>query len=157
MQSSKVLRSDVGEFVTQVLPGSMYLYMYDPKTADKLPYYDTFPVVVPFRKVADGFYGLNFHYLPPLLRLKLLDRMMELVNDKSMTETTRMRVTWKLLNNAARYPGVHACVKRYLYTQIESRVMRIFPRDWRKTIMLPIDNFEKKSRNTVFNDSRSKI
>jgi hypothetical protein len=115
------------------------------------------PVVVTFRKVPDGFYGLNFHYLPPLFRMKLLDRMMELVDDDTLSEDTRMMVTWKLLNNAAKYPGVNVAVKRYLYNQVGSRIMRIFPKDWRKTIMLPIDNFEKVSRNAVFNDARSKI
>lgn len=157
IQPQKVMRSDIGEFVTNVKVGGMYLFMYDPKFSEKLPYYDTLPVVVTFRKVPDGFFGLNLHYLPPLLRMRLLDRMMELVDNDKMTEDTRMMVTWKLLNNAARYPGVHACVKRYLYNQIGSRIMKVYPKDWRKTIMLPIDNFEKSSRNVVFNDSRSKI
>ena len=157
IQPQKVIRSDVGEFVTNVQTGNMYLFMYDPKMAEKLPYYDTVPVVVIFKKVPDGFYGLNFHYLPPLFRMKLLDRMMELVSDDTLSEDTRMAVTWKLLNNAARYPGVNVAVKRYLYSQVGSRIMRIFPKDWRKTIMLPIDNFEKASRNVVFNDARSKI
>lgn len=157
IQPQKLMRSDIGEFVTRIDIGSMYLFMYEPKLAEKLPYYDTVPVVVVFRKVPDGFYGLNFHYLPPLQRMLLLDRMMQLVQDKSITENSRMLVTWRLLNNAARYPGVNVAVKRYLYEQVGSRLMRIFPKDWRKTIMLPVDNFEKESRNVVFNDARSKI
>ena len=157
IQPQKVMRSDIGEFVNTVLMGNMYLFMYEPKMMDKLPYYDTVPVVVVFRKVPDGFYGLNLHYLPPLFRMRLLDRMMELVDDETLGENSRMMVTWKLLNNAARYPGVNVAVKRYLYNQVGSRLLRVFPKDWRKTIMLPIDNFEKASRNTVFNDARSKI
>lgn len=157
VQPQRVMRSNIGEFVTNVMPGNMYLFMYDPKFADKLPYYDTVPVVITFRKVPDGFYGLNMHYLPPMLRMQLLERMFKLLSDKTLSEKTRFNMTWKVLNNAARFPGVHACVKRYLYTQIQSRVMKIHPSDWRKTIMLPIDNFEKQSRNVVFNDSRSKL
>lgn len=157
IQPQKVMRSDIGEFVTNITVGSMYLFMYDPKMSATLPYYDTLPVVVTFRKVPDGFYGLNLHYLPPLLRLKLLDRMMELVNDESMGEKTRMIVTWKLLSNVARYPGTNVAVKQYLYEQVGSKIMKIYPKDWRKTIMLPIDNFQKASRNQVFQDARSKI
>ena len=153
----KILKSSIGEFVTSIQVGNMYLYRYDPKTAEKLPYYDTFPVVVPFEKTSDGFYGLNFHYLPYLIRLRLLDRMMELKNTKEITETTRMRLNWNLLKNVSKYPGATACVKRYLYNHVMSRVMKIHPEDWRKTIMLPIDNFEKKSRNDVFVDSRRKM
>lgn len=157
IQPQKVMRSDIGEFVSNVIAGGMYLFMYDPKMSAKLPYYDTVPVVIIFRKVPGGFYGLNMHYLPPLFRMKLLDRMMEMVNDESLGEDARMMVTWKLLSNVARYPGSNVAVKRYLYEQIGSRIMRIYPKDWRKTIMLPIDNFEKASRNQVFNDARSNI
>lgn len=150
-------KSDIGDFVTQVKTGEMLLFIYDPKTADALPYYDTVPLVIPFKTVANGFYGLNFHYLPPLLRMKLLSQLLNLTEDKTLTETTRLRLQWKLLNNAARFPGVHACVKRYLYTQINSRLMRIHPTDWKKSIMLPIDNFVKASRQKVYSDSRSKM
>lgn len=157
LTAQKVLRTDIGEMVTNIQTGNMYLFMYEPKTADKLPYYDTVPVTVVFRKVPGGFYGLNLHYLPPMSRMMLLDRMIKLVEDKNLTETSRMRVTWKLLNNAARFPGANVAVKHYLYEQVASRFMRIFPNDWRKTIMLPIDNFEKQTRNAVFNDARSKM
>lgn len=157
IQPQSVLRSNIGEFVTNIMPGDMYLFMYDPKTADKLPYYDTVPLVIPFKKAPGGFYGLNMHYLPPMLRMKLLEKLLQLVNDTSMSEKTRFVMSWKILDNAARFPGVHACVKRYLYTQIQTRIFKIHPSDWKKAIMLPIDNFEKQSRNVVFNDSRSKM
>ena len=53
--------------------GSMYLYIYDPKTKDKLPIWDTCPLVFPMEFYDDGFLGLNMHYLTPLARKKLLD------------------------------------------------------------------------------------
>lgn len=154
---NRVMRSDVGEFVTQVDMGDMYLFLYDPKTAEKLPYYDVAPLVVVFREVPGGFYGLNFHYLPPMLRMRLLGKMMEFVTDDSLSEKTKFTLKWQLLDNASRFPGVHACVKRYLYNHVSSRLLKIYPRDWRKAVMLPLDNFQKASRNIVFNDSRSKM
>ena len=30
--------------------GRMYFYYYDPKTKDSLPYYDTFPLVIPIER-----------------------------------------------------------------------------------------------------------
>lgn len=135
----------------------MYLYMYDPKLKEELPYYDTFPLTIVFRKVPGGFLGLNLHYLPPMLRMKLLGRLLEYTNDKTMSDTTKFKLKWTLLNNAARFPGVHACVKRYLYSHVQSRIMRIHPADWKKTIMLPIDNFKKAPRNHVFSDSRETL
>ena len=48
-----------GQYTTTVKPGNMYMFFYDPKTKDKLPYYDRFPLVFPFRKTENGFMGLN--------------------------------------------------------------------------------------------------
>ena len=39
--------------------GKMYLFAYNPKHKDILPYYDTFPLVLPFRKMSEGFLGVN--------------------------------------------------------------------------------------------------
>lgn len=156
-RGNKTLQSDIGEFTGSAQVGSMYVFSYDPKLADVLPYYDTVPVVVPFRIVSDGFYGLNFHYLAPMLRTALLDRMIDLTASQPLTNTTRMSLTWRLLNNASRFPGVNTSVKRYLYSQIGSRLLKVYPKDWKKTILLPIDNFEKSSRTSVFRNSRSKI
>lgn len=153
----KALRSDIGVFVTTVRIGDMYLFMYKPKMEETLPYYDVVPLVVPFRKVTGGFYGLNFHYLSPMLRMRLYERMFKVITDDTMTETTRFQLTWKLLDSASRFPGAHACVKHYLYAHVKSRMMKINPADWRKSIMLPLDNFKKETRNTVWDESRSNI
>ena len=53
--------------------GSLFAYWYDPKWAKKLPYYDEFPMMMMVEKAKGGFIGLNFHYLPPMLRPRLLD------------------------------------------------------------------------------------
>ena len=49
---------------TNIRPGRLYLYGYDAKLKKTLPYYDMFPIVFPFAKVAGGFMGINMHYLP---------------------------------------------------------------------------------------------
>jgi hypothetical protein len=156
IQPQKVMQSGIGEFVTQVQPGSMYLFRYDPKTAETLPYYDTAPLTMVFRVVPGGFYGLNFHYLPPLLRMQLLNQLME-INEGKFTKTTRLRLSWRLLNTASNFPAVQPCVKQYLFDHVASRIMKIYPTDWRKSIMLPIEDFQKASKNKVFTDSRRRI
>ena len=54
--------------------GRMNMFFYDPKGRKTLPYYDTFPLVLPIESYPDGFLGINFHYLPIPLRLKLLGK-----------------------------------------------------------------------------------
>ena len=41
--------------VGSIVPGNMYLFLYDPKYKETLPYYDTAPLVIPFKSVAAGF------------------------------------------------------------------------------------------------------
>src|SRR6056300_881927 len=47
----------------RIIPGFMYMFLYDAKTKKKLPYWDAFPLVVPYARTQNGFMGLNFHYL----------------------------------------------------------------------------------------------
>jgi len=52
--------------------GIMNLFGYDPKHKDRLPYYDSFPLILPLEPAKGGFIGLNFHYLPPGARVRFL-------------------------------------------------------------------------------------
>ena len=50
-------------------------FRYNPKTKAILPYYDTFPLVMPIDTAKGGFLGINFHYLPIPLRMRLLETL----------------------------------------------------------------------------------
>ena len=58
-----------GKLNSRPSAGRLNMYFYDPKTKKKLPYYDTFPLVLPVDTFRGGFVGLNFHYLPFLHNL----------------------------------------------------------------------------------------
>ena len=60
-----------GDFTTRPMPGKLYMFLYDPKHKETLPYYDMFPLVFPFSKDSTGFTGLNMHYLPYQMRIML--------------------------------------------------------------------------------------
>ena len=60
-------------FKKRVSLGEIYCYHYNPKYRQTLPYYDMFPIVLPFEKHKNGFTGINFHYLPIYMRIKLLE------------------------------------------------------------------------------------
>jgi len=63
---SNASKTDLGEFVTRLEPGNMYMYVYDPKYKDTMPYWDQFPLCLPFDEISGGFVGINLHYLPYL-------------------------------------------------------------------------------------------
>lgn len=141
-------------FVSSVSPGDVYLFYYDPKHKDTLPYYDRFPLVIPFRKVKGGFYGLNFHYLPPLLRVRLLDRLLMFSNTKGITEATKLRFKYQMVNSSAKFAAVQPCVKMYLNSHVRSRFAKIEPEHWVTAMMLPVERFVGANKEKVWRDSR---
>lgn len=147
-----------GEKLTNnLIVGNMYLFMYDPKHKDTLPYYDIFPLVLPFRRMPDGFLGINLHYLPYLARYKLLGELGRLAIDQNMNNNTRIRISWELLSNSSRYLAATACVKHYLSEHLKSRFMKINYPDWTTAAMLPIEGFRKSPKERVWRDTRKKV
>ena len=135
----------------------MYTFFYDPKTKEKLPYYDRFPVVLIIDSTSTGFSGLNFHYIPPRYRAKLLDELYDFeiedddVEDESMK--TRIRMNYNLLQSTAKMKFFRPCYKRYLTSHIEGKALEITPNYWSIITMLPIAQFEKESIRKVYSES----
>ena len=122
--------------------GNMNLFWYRPKTAKKLPYYDIFPIVLPFKKHKDGFTGINFHYLPIYMRIKLLELLDAGYGDE---EKGRLQVFWndlKLLKLA------RPIVRRYLAPNVKSLFLSIPLEDMFVAVLLPVEKFYKGSYST---------
>ena len=139
---------------TNIGMGSMYFAYYDPKHKETLKYYDNFPLVIPIERYKDGFLGLNLHYLPPVLRAKLLDALMETVNDKSLDDNAKMMVSYKILASVARSKYYKPCIKRYLGKHFVSQFMKVHPSAWESSIYLPVEKFQKASKQEVWSESK---
>ena len=135
----------------------MFTYFYDPKYKELLPYYDTFPCVIIVETYASGFLGLNLHYLPPRLRIQLLDKLFQYTNNEEFDETTRIRISWNILNSVSKLRASRAAVKRYLYSHVEGSALEVEPKYWDIVAMLPTASFSKASVIDVYRDSRNKI
>jgi hypothetical protein len=134
--------------------GRMYFYFYDPKTKDKLPYYDKFPLVIPIERYQDGFLGLNLHYIHPKQRIVLLDKLSTLLNNHEYDETTKLRIRYDYLKAASTtFFKAKPCIKRYLYTHIQSRFLEITADEWDIAVMLPVETFVKEKKTMVWKDS----
>jgi hypothetical protein len=150
----KVMRSDVKQLKQQLQPGFLYMFAYDPKYKDTLPYYDRFPLVFPYAKFSGGFMGLNMHYLPYPMRITLLDRLMVFANNTKMDEITRLKYSWQLIDGASRYAMAKPCIKQYLTNHVISPFRKIESKDWATAMMLPVEQFTNATREQVWTDSR---
>jgi hypothetical protein len=135
----------------------MYFFYYDPKHKDKLPYYDRFPLVIPIERYPDGFLGLNLHYIHPKQRIILLDKLSEFANNDKYNETTKLRLSYDLLSSASKVYELQACVKRYLYSHVESRFLEITADEWDIAALLPVHSFVGAPTSKVYSDSRKKF
>lgn len=141
----------------RILPGGMYAYFYDPKTKDKLPFYDTFPLVLPFSIDKGSFKGLNLHYLAPRVRLVLMNRLLDFTTNDTLDKKTKLVLSWKLLSNASKFPEVAPCVKMYLVGHVKSNFLKIPASDWMSAIFLPTERFKKADNQTVWKDSKRRM
>ena len=48
-----------------------------------------FPLVIVIDKAEGGFLGLNLHYLPPILRAKFLDALLDITSNDKYDESTK--------------------------------------------------------------------
>jgi len=138
--TAELLRS--GKLNKQPIPKHLNMFVYSPKGAKKLPYYDTFPLIMYLKPAEGGFYGLNFHYLPYALRARLLDAAGQDKLSVSAVEGSRL---------------TKPTIKRYLFGYLRSMCLKIEPEDNLTAIMLPVQRFKKASDTKVWGDSRKMI
>ncbi len=148
-----LLRDSALEPSQREMIGNMYMYVYDPKTKQDLPYYDRFPLVIMIEKYKDGFLGLNLHYLRPDIRAKFLDELMRLAPGKVKSNSRLLKAKYALLQSTRKYKEFRPCIKRYLGSQIRSKVVRVPMTEWEIAIFLPTDQFVKASKTEVWNES----
>jgi len=153
----QALLQDRTRLRSSTIIGKMYFYFYDPKTKDSLPYYDRFPLVLPIEQYNDGFLGLNLHYIHPKQRIILLDKLSEYANNKNFDNTTRLRLSYAALASSAKAFEAQPCIKRYLYSQVQSRFMEIDAGEWDIAALLPMESFAGATTSKVYADSRKKF
>lgn len=151
---NSMLNSDKTRLSSIPIIGQMYMFFYDPKHKETLPYYDTFPLIFPFKKVKGGFMGLNLHYLPLQLRAQLMDELYKLANNSRYDETTRVKMSYELLVGAQKLRFFKPCIKHYLDNHVNSRFMYVYPSEWDIALFLPTEQFTKKNKTQVWAESK---
>jgi hypothetical protein len=143
--------------VNSVKPGKMYMFSYDPKTKEKMPYYDVFPVIFMVGPAERGFFGINLHYIPPALRLNLMSALYDTANNNKFDDRTKLVISYQLLNNSAKFKAFEPAFKHYLTQHVKSRFIEVHASEWTIAAFLPTDKFRKAGRSKVYSDSRKRI
>ena len=134
--------------------GRLNMFFYDPKFKKTLPYYDVFPLVLPLETYSDGFLGINLHYLPIPLRIRLLDKLVDYSNNTKFDESTKLMVDYKKLK---RINLIKPTIHKYLSGQTKSQFRRIDADEFTIATLLPVQRFKKATEREVWKESRSMI
>lgn len=153
----QILKNDPTALKAQIMPGNLYMFLYDAKNKDTLEYWDRFPLVFPFRAVEGGFLGLNMHYLPYKLRATLMDRLLQFKSNNKFDETTKLRYSWSLIAGVSRFRMAEPCVKHYLKEHVKSPFVKVDASDWSTAMMLPVESFVGATKQQVWTESQRSI
>lgn len=154
MDASKVISRSNQRAASKVIIGQMFLFAYDPEHKTTLPYYDRYPLIFPIKMQRDGFIGVNMHYLPLPLRAKLMDALYNTLNNDKLDNTSRLRISYNILSSTSKFRYFKPCIKRYLNSNIDSKLIYIDPKEWDAALFLPLQKFQKAQASTVYRDSR---
>lgn len=148
-----LMREDPIIMKRRYITGAMFMFFYDAKHRDTLPYWDSFPLIIAVGPAKKGFYGLNLHYLPIPLRAKFLDGLMDITTDKRYTENTRFDISYNYLTRAAKMKYFKPCFKHYLTSQVEGQLAMVPSPEWEIATFLPMAQWQG-NKNQVYKDSR---
>lgn len=125
--------------------GKMYFFEYDALHKKTLPVWDRYPIIFPFKRwkknQVEYFTGINLHYLPPALRLKMMIALLSLRNEKRYRESTRLRMSWNLLKGLAGSELFKECVHTYRMDQMVSIFVEIPSQSWQTAVFLPLQRW----------------
>ncbi len=154
--SNKIDKLADGSKTARPRGGDMFLYVYDAKYKNTLEYWDANPLIIMLSSAKGGWYGLNLHYLPPKLREVFLEQLLK-ADKNNVTERSKQAARSTILARAAKTRFFAPMIKRYLFSQIKSKFVRIPQDEWFNVAALPVARWKKASALKVYKNSRGKI
>jgi hypothetical protein len=86
-----------------------------------------------------------------------MDALYSTITTKELDETTRLRISYNILQAATKYRYFKPCIKRYLVSQVRSKFFYIEPTEWEMALFLPTDRFVGANKQRIYADSRNRI
>ena len=126
--------------------GKMYFFEYDAKHKATLPLWDRYPMIIPFSayKAKDGMtivVGLNFHYLPPQLRMMAFRTLLKFRTEKRFRKSTKLDIEWAVISKMAESKYFKHAVHSYRLDHLRSKLVEIPSASWEMALFLPTARF----------------
>ena len=70
-----------------------------------------------------------------------MDSLYTLSTNKTYNEKTKLRLSYDVLNGAAKFKYFKPCIKHYLNAHVQSRFLDISADKWDIALFLPVEKF----------------
>lgn len=134
--------------------GEMVLFGYDAKHKDTLPYWDAFPLIIVTAIRANGFSGLNLHYMPPQARKEIIKYLIHYRN-KAKSAILYAHKVVPVLQQLSQ-SDINFCYKNYLASHVRTKFVTVGKEYWELACELPLQEFRKASAREVWADRTRK-
>ena len=152
-----VLKGNPTQLTTKLMPGKMYMYIYDPLYKSSIPYFDRFPCTLLYKRSISGFSGINFHYLPYQMRVQLLYYLMQYKTNAKMDENTRIKYSWSAIKGVQKFAAAVPAFHNYNFGGLRSTFREIRAYDWTTAVLLPVEQFVKAPDDRIWDKSRQAV
>mgnify|MGYP001571681775 CR=1 FL=1 len=133
----KIIRSDK----TLLVPGKIYLFMYDAKYKDTLPIWDVFPLVLVVESNNKYIKGLNLHYvLSPLQRQYVIESIIK-KDSKPITKDYSIPINKSGSTGILPQQLIDRSYRNYLKSHLKSYILVIPATEWVNALRLPLGLF----------------
>ena len=142
-----------------IVPGSMIFFTYSAIHKETLEYWDSCPIGLVLSVTDDGqyFYSLNLHYVPVAVRIKLLDRLIKISDNKTLTTKNKLQFTWETIKSFSNIKPAQACIKMYKFDHVMSRFAVIPHDEYYYAAALPLARFKGASEEKIWMDSMARF
>jgi hypothetical protein len=130
------------------------LFVYDAKTKADLPYWDSLPFSIVLHKYADGFLGLNLHYLEWTRRIQLAKKLVRKAKNKNRITYLDVKKAWGSLKLPEALLAL--VIRRYLYSHIRSEIKQFDFETYEEAVKDIRPKFKKQSERRVLAAIRAK-
>ncbi len=136
-----VISNDMRGRSTAML-GRMYFFKYTPIGRYTLPKYDKFPMCIPIERTSNGFVGLNLHYLGSGQRSALLELLLQFKSEAIINDQTRIKANYSTIKAFTALERLASpCIHRYVFQQVRSKFIEIYPSEFEMAIQLPVEDW----------------
>jgi len=87
----------------------------------------------------------------------LLDKLSETASNSTYDANTKLKISYRYLAAASKVFEANACIKRYLFSHVQSNFINVPVTNWDMAVMLPTERFAKANKSKVFKESLSSV